>query len=274
MKRPLIMGLVVALLTVGIAHWLLYISVPSYAPLLPTQPEDRPLTVFEPPESGHDQTPLVALPSLASVDRRVIEPPGLVRPRYCLLVFGPRAKTRVWMVQAGEILYVDRNANGDLTEAGEAFAPSERKESQIVGEEGKEAPYREWTYEIGDLLPSDGSGRHTQFKVVGYQTGTGPAEQVVSVWVNGLTLQYAGWGSLLADSRDKAPVVHFGGPVVPRSLGGPALRLTMDAQELGKYSFAYVGYEAIPHSIRPLVAIDWPTGSGSLTEWFALAKRC
>src|SRR5262249_46072878 len=48
-------------------------------------------------------------------------------PRYCLLVFGPKAETRVWLVLdlvsepweadgAKNALYVDRNGNGDLTD--------------------------------------------------------------------------------------------------------------------------------------------------------------
>jgi hypothetical protein len=47
------------------------------------------------------------------------EPVYKSNPKYCLLVFGPEAKTRVWLVQDGDTLYVDRNGNGDLTEAGE-----------------------------------------------------------------------------------------------------------------------------------------------------------
>lgn len=43
-------------------------------------------------------------------------------PQYCLLVFGPDAKTRVWLVLDGEVLFVDRNGNGDLTEDGERVA--------------------------------------------------------------------------------------------------------------------------------------------------------
>ena len=31
----------------------------------------------------------------------------------------PEAQTRVWIVQDGDTLYVDRNGNGDLTEPGE-----------------------------------------------------------------------------------------------------------------------------------------------------------
>jgi hypothetical protein len=48
------------------------------------------------------------------------EPTYRSAPRYCLLVFGPEARTHVWLVIDGNTLYVDRNSNGDLTEAGEA----------------------------------------------------------------------------------------------------------------------------------------------------------
>jgi hypothetical protein len=40
------------------------------------------------------------------------EPHYKVKPKYALLVFGPEAKTRVWIVEDGETLYVDRNADG------------------------------------------------------------------------------------------------------------------------------------------------------------------
>jgi len=44
-------------------------------------------------------------------------------PQYCLLAFGPEAKVRVWLVVDGDVLYVDRNGNGDLTEPGERIRP-------------------------------------------------------------------------------------------------------------------------------------------------------
>lgn len=283
MKRPLLIGLVGSLLAVGAAYRLLNIGMPSSLPPLPPQPADSPILVLAPQYSDSDQTPLVALPDLSKVDRSVIEPAGLVKPRYCLLVFGPQASTRIWLMEAGNTLYVDRNANGDLTDAGEAFAPAERKESMTVGEDGKEAPYREWTYAVGDLVPGDGPGRHTHFKVDRYQTGSTPAEYILSVWVGGVTLQYAGWGPLFAESRDTAPVVHFGGPVVPKPLRSSTLRLAGDRQELGfcigtpgvgNHSFAYVGCEAVPASIRPVVEVGWPSEAAVFNERFALARRC
>jgi hypothetical protein len=57
---------------------------------------------------------------LTKIDRTIAkEPAYATKPKYCLLVFGPEAKTRVWLVMDGAFLYVDRNGNGDLTEPDE-----------------------------------------------------------------------------------------------------------------------------------------------------------
>src|SRR5262249_25537794 len=57
---------------------------------------------------------------LSKIDRTIAkEPKYQSKPKYCLLVFGPEAKTNVWLVLDGDVLYVDRNGNGDLTEEGE-----------------------------------------------------------------------------------------------------------------------------------------------------------
>src|SRR2546426_8963290 len=74
-------------------------------------------------------------------------------PRYCLLVFGPEAKTRIWLVLDGDTLYVDRNGNGDLTEQGERVAAKdERRRSE-----------GEFTFEVGDLR--DGALLHKKVTV-------------------------------------------------------------------------------------------------------------
>jgi WD40 repeat protein len=58
--------------------------------------------------------------------------------RYFQLVFGPDAGTRLWCVFDGDqVLYVDRNGNGDLTEQGERFA-LDPKESQFSVPAGRE----------------------------------------------------------------------------------------------------------------------------------------
>src|SRR2546427_8411468 len=58
---------------------------------------------------------------LRTIDRTILKEPAYRtgRPKYCLAVFGPKAQTRVWLVLDGDTLFIDRNGNLDLTEAGE-----------------------------------------------------------------------------------------------------------------------------------------------------------
>jgi hypothetical protein len=68
-------------------------------------------------------------PDLSKVERRLVKEPAYrsKQPLYGLYVFGPQARTRVWAVldkskpdaAAYDVLYFDRNADGDLTAAAE-----------------------------------------------------------------------------------------------------------------------------------------------------------
>jgi hypothetical protein len=74
---------------------------------------------------------------LAKIDRTIAKEPAYrtKAPKYCLLVFGREGKNRVWLVQDGDALYVDRNGNGDLTEPGEKVA-AENKPGRDPEEDG------------------------------------------------------------------------------------------------------------------------------------------
>jgi hypothetical protein len=63
---------------------------------------------------------------LSKIDRTIAKEPvyQTKTPKYCLLVFGPEAKTRMWLVLDGKVMYVDRNGNGDLTGADEQVPPN------------------------------------------------------------------------------------------------------------------------------------------------------
>jgi hypothetical protein len=64
--------------------------------------------------------PASETPDLKTIDRAILKEPKYTnRPCYVLLVFGPKADKRVWLAVDGNVLHVDRNSNGDLTEAGE-----------------------------------------------------------------------------------------------------------------------------------------------------------
>jgi hypothetical protein len=234
-------------------------------------------------EKGKNKAP--DPPNLAKVDRAIKKEPAYrAKPRYCLLVFGPQASARVWLVEDGETLYVDVNGNGDLTEPGEVFKPGERRKFGSFLD-GKPVEYHQETYAIGDLNPLGGSGVQKAFKLVREQFGAKPADYVLSVHVEGVTLQYAGWGPLFAESRDTASVVHFGGPVIPQPVRRKTLSLKKADQTLhirfgtpglGKHSFASVGLEAVPKDVQPVAQIEWPVDAKApaVKTTVTLVDRC
>src|SRR5262249_56626845 len=68
-------------------------------------------------------------PDLTKIDRTLVkEPKYKNQPYYALLAIGPEAKKRVWLVVDGEVVYVDRNGNGDLTEPNERVAKTKQIE--------------------------------------------------------------------------------------------------------------------------------------------------
>jgi RNA polymerase sigma factor (sigma-70 family) len=89
-------------------------------------------------------------PDLAKIVRRIRKEPKYQSksPRYCLLVFGPKAKDRVWLVMDGNTLYVDRNGNGDLTEKDKCIQAPAFKPC------GCPAWIRERDIEVGDISVS------------------------------------------------------------------------------------------------------------------------
>jgi hypothetical protein len=56
---------------------------------------------------------------LTKIERTIRKEPAYQTktPKYCLLVFGTEAKTRMWLVHDGKVLLVDKNGDGDLTGA-------------------------------------------------------------------------------------------------------------------------------------------------------------
>ena len=194
---------------------------------------------------------------VGKIDRKIAKEPHYESksPWYCLLVFGPEAKTKVWMVLDGKRLYVDRNANGDLTDDGESFTTDEEVRIPL-------------------LAANDGKSRYTDLRVswgTGPLTGSGPFVNLhVRVRVGELE-QYA-----LVDARatkpDEAPLVHFDGPlhielrIEPYK---PQQHLTRGKQHLlgGCICTRYRGAEwvglshekGIPADTHPIVDIEFLT---------------
>jgi hypothetical protein len=89
----------------------------------------------------------------AKIDRSIAKEPAnrSKAPKYCLLAYGREAKARVWLVLDGDVLYVDRNGNGDLTEYGKRFV-AKASSDQVQGDT---TPGRALSFEI-DKVPGLG----------------------------------------------------------------------------------------------------------------------
>ena len=132
-----------------------------------------------------------AAADLIKIDRTIAkEPVYQNKPKYCLLVFGSDAKTHVWLVIDGDVLYVDRNGNGDLTEKGERMA--------ILAPEG-------------EITEPDRGTKHTALRVTPQKDGG----IMVSLMAEGKYRQRSG-PVTFAGRPQEAPIIHFDGPVSVR----------------------------------------------------------
>ena len=243
---------------------------------------------------------------LTSVDRRVArEPAYRSRPKYCLLVFGPEAKTRIWLVQDGDRLYVDRNGNGDLTEADE----------KVNAEKSEDAEDGAYSFKAGDL--HDGALLHKELNLTvmkidyladredavakllkkrpnarGYQlslevempgfkgSGTGGRVQHWTSIVDGTgVLQFA-------DRPKDAPILHFGGPLAITLYSKQQLMIDRETDVVlgvgspgvGPGTFTWIEYEnVIPRDKYPTLDVVFPPrhpGDTPLREHYELKQRC
>jgi hypothetical protein len=167
---------------------------------------------------------------LTKIDRTLKKEPVYQSksPRYGLLVFGPKAETRVWLVldvgdglAAGDgsktFLYVDRNGDGDLTGPGEKVACTVKKHEIFVSFSPELAVMYGAHFEAGDVVEKDGKTKHTGLTIdVGSFVQTYRPVSI-AVKANGTDDQFAG-GQLLAfaDRPADAPIIHFGGPLMLR----------------------------------------------------------
>jgi hypothetical protein len=160
----------------------------------------------------------VAAVDLKKIDRTIAKEPAYKsNPKYCLLVFGPEAKMRVWLVLDGDTLYADRNGNGDLTEEGERFLPTQeylaRRGRRVwrvgdVATLGGKVIYKELS--VADLVASEdrfqGRGLGVSVKVPLGSTWSFQSAGSLVHPTEGQTLRFA-------ERPEDAPVIHFGGPL-------------------------------------------------------------
>jgi hypothetical protein len=209
------------------------------------------------------------------------EPAYKTKPKYCLVVFGAEAKTRLWLVLDGDVLYVDKNGNGDLTEKGESLPGTKKKLDQVSDPAYPLQDYRLFsvgevavggqTYtrvEIGHTILKDKFEVKTDFgKEMARLLKKNPGLTRLGIHAtrNGkVRIQAIAYA---ADSPEKAPIVHIDGPVTlkPYNVSGLVrgskpfeFYAVVGTQGLGDDTFAMLDYTEIPESAKPVVEIEFP----------------
>ncbi len=246
---------------------------------------------------------------LNAVDRRIKKEPAYATksPSYVLLVLGPEAKDRIWLVKDGTTLYVDRNGNGDLSEPGKKLAPKKggspeegysfRVDELTIG--GK-THYRLNVYFCP--LKRMMHGEYAQRADAQTLLKKNPETEMVAVLgldAHAPHLKSTGYVSFLAGGFDlngplvpakkaaEAPIVHMGGPlVVTFADHRPVLRRNRETEltlvagtpGLGAGTFAAVGYDGtIPDSVHPKCEVLFPAlkpGADPVKKLFELKHRC
>lgn len=207
------------------------------------------------------------------------EPVYQDKPGYCLTVFGPEARTRVWLVLDGDALYVDRNANGALTDDGpavmasanavHAWATSHDYSAVTIHDDKSNAEYELQL-----------SRRETQITTRRTETN-----YILTAQVGGIS-QYA-YGTF-AERNEEAPVLHFDGPL---ALGIDASRIVLGRN--GAVLMAWVGvrglvegktevrtrlpFDVVPPDVHPVAEILFPSKDASgepISIKVVLNQRC
>ena len=225
---------------------------------------------------------------LARIERVIRKEPAYATkdPRFCLMVFGPKADYRVWLVLDGDRLYVDRNGNGDLTEKGESATPESTNTDPC-------------SFEKIILQRPDGKEEELSVALFGwfdYKAGkvTDRFSPSISVWWDGRW--FGSWGDesspcVWGQKPAQAPVLHIGGPLQMgfESRAEHAFERKGDTEfevnvgvgtkGLGKGSFVHLCYSkgAIPADVYPTAELELPPkepGGKPVKVRAVLKKRC
>jgi hypothetical protein len=238
---------------------------------------------------------------LTKVDRRVVNEPAYKSkaPKYALLVIGPEARDRVWLVKDGEVLHVLAEKTFTLSPTKDRTTDEERDfELSKLPLNGRThanlrlriVPLRRWM--IGDYanrpelkaaIEKEPNAEALSLAIeaeLPHLKSTGRVE----VFAGCLDLNGA---LLLASKPTEAPIVHVGGPLEvtiqtkrPTLLRGRPnqVEAVVGSRGVGAGTFAVLGYEgAIPDGIRPRLAITFPPrnpGEKPPKQRYELPDRC
>lgn len=239
---------------------------------------------------------------LAKVPRTIGKEPAYAsrEPRYCLLLFGPEGRTRVWLVLDGDAAYLDRNGNGDLTEDGEKiplppFDKTDRGPIEGMRQHGA-GPIAAWPGGRVDLslmqmrlrrdYKADTPEEQEVLKLLGDQpdgvltgvivTDLAEADKAkkdapLAMPVNAQVAMGDRDGGLRFAARPQdAPIVHFHGPLtmtllpLQRLVRGQEteLKVHVGARGLGAGTFAAILYQnRVPEDVHPEAEVEFPPAS-------------
>ena len=215
---------------------------------------------------------------VSRLDRTIIKEPAYQStPKYSLITLGNSGDVKVWMVEDGRRLFVDKNANGDLTDDGPPIEPGKVRD---MG-----ANLWDFEYLLGAITPTNGS-RHTSFVLRRWNYNEKEDSYGLSLSVGAKMPMYAGWfGTFWSTNREAAPVIHFGGPFTPKLLRRKEFTMGETQQRLslcflnpgsGAGAESRLSIDALPRFVVPKLNIEWPTAGGGapLRTSHALTQRC
>jgi hypothetical protein len=218
------------------------------------------------------------------VDRSITKEPvyRTGKPEYALLLFGPEARRRVWVVVDGETIYVDRNSDGDLTAPDERFEKSDDcKDIEFSERDGKT-----W-YVI------------TNLRVYRDENMKTPPSMMVWIDMHG-PLKYRQYcDARLGKTPSEAALAHFHGPLAigpsTNNYKVPAETVLTTGDKPGELQ-AFVGTMSERHKcwvavvshtqpmvcafadgVRPKVTVEFPPkdpGAPPIIEHYSLDEFC
>jgi hypothetical protein len=188
---------------------------------------------------------------LHQIDRSMKDEPkyNTAEPRYCLLAFGPEARTTIWLVRDGDVLHVYASPDGKSAKAW--------RQVLLNG-----------VFEIGDVWEDE----NTCHKKLRWAPNN--RRSPVTVLIGGKR-QMAGTdrhGKLeFAATAKAAPVIHFNGPLTmdlyreqePFLAGATnEMAAVVGTPGIGPGTFALVFCDSYPPKAWPEAVIEFPTRYG------------
>ncbi len=212
---------------------------------------------------------------LNRIDRTIIREPAYqsTEPKYALIVFGPEATARLWLVADGDRLYVDRNGNGDLTEGDELVSGTLSRDGLVA------------RFVVRGLTAWDGKPAALRVALTG-ETGFNDDLHLILDGKPYQSVSFDDQASFRFAGRSQdAPIVHFGGPLqmslrIEQSLrrGVRSTVMTMiGTPGLGEGTFAALDFPMVPPEFNPVAEIELPNpvpGEAPIRSRLSLDHRC